>query len=353
MAKILIALENIELGGMKRATTVVGNALAASHEVTYYSFSDLPPFYGLSAPLVVASPALRLTSEAHPFKRYAQAIENFSLLAQRYDVVILAGGLLSSFAAVLKPKLPHTKLLGWMHNNITTYRDQYYAMMREEFIAGLRVLDAVVVLTDFDLGGFKKYNERTVKIWNPLTIAPKGPSKLEKHIISFTARIAIQHKGIDFAVQLATELPDDWQLAIAGGGMQEDMETFEQLINEYGAHEKIIYRGPLKDNELRDHYRNSSLFLQTSRWEGLPLVLVEAMSFGLPIIAMRQTGSAEVLNEGEFGVLIENGDIDGAAIAIQRLINSRQQQLDLAEKSLNRVRDFQIEPILKQWEALF
>ena len=75
MAKILIALENIELGGMKRATTVVGNALAASHEVTYYSFSDLPPFYGLSAPLVVASPALRLTSEAHPFKRYAKLLK--------------------------------------------------------------------------------------------------------------------------------------------------------------------------------------------------------------------------------------------------------------------------------------
>jgi len=109
----------------------------------------------------------------------------------------------------------------------------------------------------------------------------------------------------------------------------------------------------LKDNELRDHYRNSSLFLQTSRWEGLPLVLVEAMSFGLPVIAMRQTGSAEVLNDGEFGVLVGNGDVDGTAIAIQRLINSRQQQLDLAEKSLNRVRDFQIEPILKQWEALF
>ncbi|GMA69921.1 glycosyl transferase [Leuconostoc litchii] len=353
MAKILIALESIDLGGMKRATTVVGNALTLNHDVTYYTFSDVPPFYELHAPLIVASPSVKLTSDAQPFERYAKEIKNFAKLARKYDVVILAGGLLSSFAAVLKPQLSDTKLIGWMHNNITTYAKQYYAQMNEAFVDGLGSLDSIVVLTDFDLAGFQQYNSHTIKIWNPLTIEPQGYSKLDKHVISFTSRIAIQHKGIDFAVQLASKLPNDWCLAMAGDGTKEDMEIFQQLIRNTQVEDKIIYRGPLKDEELRCHYRESSLFLQTSRWEGLPLVLVEAMSFGLPIVAMRQTGSAEVLDKGKYGILVDNGDVEAAVNEISALIRDPQQRLAWSKKSIQRVHDFQIEPILKQWEMLF
>ena len=77
MTKILIALENIGLGGMKRATTVVGNALAQQHNVVYYSFSDLPPFYTLSADLLVAKRPLTLANDAKPYVKYAEQIQDF------------------------------------------------------------------------------------------------------------------------------------------------------------------------------------------------------------------------------------------------------------------------------------
>ena len=353
MTKILIALENIGLGGMKRATTVVGNALAQQHNVVYYSFSDLPPFYTLSADLLVAKRPLTLANDAKPYVKYAEQIQDFINIAREFDVVILAGGLLSSFAAVMKPQLPDTQLIGWMHNNVTTYKSQYYADMQPEFEAGLRALDTVVVLTDYDLAGFKSYNKHAVKIWNPLTITPNGRADLSQHIIAFTARIAIQHKGIDFAVKLASKLPNDWLLAIAGNGLPEDMATFQGLIEKYAAHDKIIYRGGLKDEALRQHYRDASIFLQTSRWEGLPLVLAEAMSFGLPIVAMKNTGSAEVLDGGKYGILVENGDVDGLLAAIQPLLSTQKERQYYANISLQRVEDFEMGPILEQWQALF
>jgi hypothetical protein len=146
MTKILIALENIGLGGMKRATTVVGNALAQQHNVVYYSFSDLPPFYALSAELRIAKRPLTLANDAEPYIKYAEQIQDFINLAREFDVVILAGGLLSSFAAVMKPQLPDTQLIGWMHNNVTTYKSQYYADMQTEFEAGLRCGHLILLL---------------------------------------------------------------------------------------------------------------------------------------------------------------------------------------------------------------
>lgn len=348
--KILIALENIGLGGMKRATTVVGNALSNAHHVTYYSFSDTEPFYDLKAPLVVGKTPRELDNDAKPFQRFATQIKAFEVVARDFDVVILAGGLLSSFAACLN--LPNTQLIGWMHNNVDTYQTQYYAAMREEFDAGLRALDVIIALTESDLIGFSAYNT-TVKIWNPLTITPNGPANLATHTIAFTARIAIQHKGIDFAVQLASKLPDDWQLAIAGSGSDEDMAVFKQLVLTYQATDKVIYRGALKDDDLRAHYQNASLFVQTSRWEGLPLVLAEAMSFGLPIAAMRNTGSAEVLHEGEYGILTPTADVDALYAAIEPILLDEKARRAYSEKSLLRVEDFKITPILAQWETIF
>lgn len=347
--KILMALENISLGGMKRATTVVGNAMATKHELHYYSFSNIEPFYELKAPLIYSKVPVELNSDKKPFERFEKAIKAFEDVAKQFDVLILAGGLLSSFAAKLK--LPNTKIIGWMHNNVNTYQKQYYADMQEEFNAGLRALDMIVALTESDLVGFSHYN-KTVKIWNPLTIVPDGRADLNQHTIAFTSRIAIEHKGIDFALALASKLPDNWQLAIAGNGTASEMKRFESLIIQNNVSDKIIYRGALKDDDLRKHYRAASLFLQTSRWEGLPLVLAEAMSFGLPIAAMRNTGSAEVLDEGNYGILTPAQDVDALYEAVEPLLKDITLRQEYAIRSLQRVEEFKMAPILTRWDDI-
>ena len=89
MTKILIALENIGLGGLKRATTVVGNALVENHEVSYYSFSDLEPFYNLEAPLIFGKTPVTLDNGVKPFERFATQISEFNQVASDFDVVFV------------------------------------------------------------------------------------------------------------------------------------------------------------------------------------------------------------------------------------------------------------------------
>ena len=100
------------------------------------------------------------------------------------------------------------------------------------------------------------------------------------------------------------------------------IKKFTQLVESQKA-ECIYYEGVKKDEALSSHYINSSIYVMTSRWEGMPLVLAEAMNFGLPIIAIEQTGANEVLKNGEYGIVIEQGNIIEFNKQLNRLIEDK------------------------------
>ena len=89
--------------------------------------------------------------------------------------------------------------------------------------------------------------------------------------------------------------------------------------------------------------------MSTSRWEGFGLVLLEAMSFGLPIIAFKQSGSKDILNDGEFGVLVKQGDVLELSRKLNYLINDIEVRRNFQKKSLERVNKYTPDKILKMW----
>lgn len=114
----------------------------------------------------------------------------------------------------------------------------------------------------------------------------------------------------------------------------------------------MILLGALNGKELNNHYLNSSIYIMTSRWEGMPLVLAEAMSFGLPIIAFSQTGSNEVLANGKYGVLVENGNVSELTNQLIMLINDVEKRKQYQKLSLERVEDFQLKNIITKWNEV-
>ena len=350
MKKVLMTVENLGLGGMKRAATVVGNAMTAFAEVQYYQLADGPSYYELAGRLIPAAHPVMPTNGPAPLTRFAQQITDLIavLEAEQIDVVILNAGILTSFIPQIKAALPHIKTIAWMHNNIETYFNQYYRDMRDEFVAGVVAADTVVVLTASDLAGFQTVTDKAIKIWNPVTMKIDGQADITSHKIAFTGRIAIDHKGIDIMLAVARYLPDDWQIVIAGDGLPADMARFQQLIKENHAANKIVYAGALQDEALAEHYRQASIFLSTSRWEGLPLVIVEAMSFGLPIVAANNTGSAEILEGGIYGELAPV-DAEALWLRLEPLLRNTEMRRVLAAKSLARAQDFKLAPIMQAW----
>ncbi|WP_099973903.1 glycosyltransferase [Lactobacillus terrae] len=359
--KILIALENIVMDGVKRASTVLGNSLNGhnGNEITFYSLSSDKSYYKLTAPLVTAKNPI--TSGIlnyfgnNPYHDYKQQIKDLIdyLKENKIDVVILPGGLLASFSPFIKKEVQGIRVISWMHNNYDVYMTQYYKDMKNEFVEGLKCSDYVVTLTDYDLKNYSKINKNTLKIYNPITIHSNEYSDLSVPIISFTGRIAIQHKGIDYLLELAQSLPEGWKISIAGSGPEKDMNTFYNLIDELGVEDKIIYQGALKDEELNEHYKNSSIFVSTSRWEGMPLVIGEAMSYGLPIVAMDNSGSEEFIGDDKYGKIIEQGNVDELIIFIQKLIDDISLREYYSDKSITRINDFKTDRIIEEWEKLY
>lgn len=354
--KILICVENLLMDGVKRAATVIGNELSKENEVMYFSMATTPSFFTLTAPLISVSDPVnsgRSFRGSEPLKKYASQISDLlhTLFVGDYDVVILTAGLLTSFSPRIKKEFPHIKVISWLHNNYETYMNDYYSQMRTEFITGLTNADHVVVLTDHDVMRFSKLQAKTIKIYNPLTIKSDSISTLENHVISMVSRIDIKQKGLDLLVEIAKNIPDDWKIRLAGSGP--DNDKLRTMISTANLESKLKLTGSLNDEQLALHYQTSSVFMMTSRWEGLPLVIGEAMSFGLPIISMDNTGAQEYLRGGEFGVLTQDHNVHDFNTKLEPLMASQYVRSFWANKSLQRRKDFVLSDIVMKWQNLF
>ena len=124
------------------------------------------------------------------------------------------------------------------------------------------------------------------------------------------------------------------------------------MVDSLGLSSTIKLNGPV--NQIREKYQESSIFVLSSRFEGLPLVLMEAMSCGLPPVSFTcPCGPRDIIHDGEDGILCENGDTESFAAGICRLIEDEQLRKEMGRKAAQRIQRFTIDRIMQQWDQLF
>ena len=101
-------------------------------------------------------------------------------------------------------------------------------------------------------------------------------------------------------------------------------------------------------------YEQSSFLVMSSRYEGLPMVLIEALSFGLPIISYNcPHGPSEIIEHKINGLLVENQSIKKLSVAIEQMIDDNSLQKKLSEGALITAKNYDINAITQQWIELF
>ena len=147
-------------------------------------------------------------------------------------------------------------------------------------------LDALTVLTTRDGESYGKHLKGRARIERiPNTVRDMGPGRadVDARTVLAAGRLTPQ-KGYDMLLQawpaVAAEHPD-WRLRICGDG--KDRELLERLIGEAGVGDSVSLEGPAR--ELASDMEQSSVFVLSSRHEGLPLVLLEAMSKGMAVVS--------------------------------------------------------------------
>jgi glycosyltransferase involved in cell wall biosynthesis len=155
---------------------------------------------------------------------------------------------------------------------------------------------------------------------------------------------AVEKKGFDDLLAALAALPDDlhWRLIHFGGG--EKRQALADQAQAAGLDGRIEWRGAQPQDVVLAAYRNADLFVLPSRIagdgdrDGLPNVLMEAMSQGLCVISTRVSGIPELIDDGDTGRLIDGGDCPALADILAELIADPAQRERLGQAGDVRVR---------------
>lgn len=193
-----------------------------------------------------------------------------------------------------------------------------------------------------------------VVIPNFIPQMPSIASNIETKRVIAVGRISYQ-KGFDLLVKawdlVNKELPS-WNLDIFGKEEKiGEQRTLQELIDNLGLSDKIHLNAPVKN--IGAEYCKSSIFVLSSRYEGLPMVILEALSYGLPVISFEcECGPKDIINN-TVGELVRNGDVKKLA---RVLIKNMKDFRGLKEKGANAkdlAQNYTADNVMQKWVSLF
>lgn len=208
--------------------------------------------------------------------------------------------------------------------------------------------DKFVVLTNEDRMAWGNLSNICV-IPNFLPSLPDIKAELINKKVLSIGRISFQ-KGFDLLVQawsLVSCSYPDWKLIIRGNG---DSTKLWNMINKLHLSESIFIK-PATDN-IQEEYLNSSLFVMSSRYEGLPMVLLEAMSYGLPIVTFACPCGPRDIIQHSYGTLVSKGDIHALADAIKDWIAHKEKRKSGGINARVAVSQYSQDEIMRSWIEL-
>ena len=255
-----------------------------------------------------------------------------------------------------------SKKIGELHVNRANYRnfEQGEANMfknlfakfwMQNLVSTLKQLDKFVVLTKEDRQNWFEL-ENVVVIPDPLTFSSSTYSPLTEKRVIAVGRYVYQ-KGFDLLLKswsIVEKKCPDWMLTIIGQG---DRLPYETLIDELRidrARCKLL--GPKE--RIQGEYMSSSLLVMSSRFEGFGMVLIEAMSCGLPVVSFDcPCGPKDIINNNVDGILVDSGNVEKFAESIIMLIQHPEKRKEMAIKALENVQRFRVDRIAEKWKSLF
>jgi glycosyltransferase involved in cell wall biosynthesis len=362
-------------GGVARTVTNIANLLVEHRDVRLISLFRRrgdPPGFPLDPRVSVeflvdrrAQPSrLQRLRERLPTRlSLARGEGGFSgrtdrLLAQRLGE--LAGGVLVStrpslHLAASRWAPPGVRLVGQEHSSFASRMANPQQVALLSFV--IPRLDAYVVLTQGDADSFRAWlpeiTTRIQRIPNALPWPmPVAPAPLDDKVIVSAGRLTKQ-KGFGrllMAFEPVAHAHPDWQLHIYGKGPQQS--ALERSIEQRGLQSQVALKGYARD--FASVLERASMFVLASRSEGFSMVLIEAMSAGLPLVSFDcPQGPREIIENGKNGFLVPDGDIDGFTSAVGVLVEDVDLRRRCGEQGRLRAPAYSQDVIVEEWLTLF
>ena len=338
-------------GGMERMTSIIANQLSMrGYETAIICLANEgKPFFELLPTVKV----IYLHHEKDKRMSLMRDVSRRKKLKQIYredtpDVIVFVG---SGSSMLNIPSAKGFKTVTWEHFNANV---NWHLMHPISKWMAAKYCDKVVTLTERDVINYKrKFGAKNATcIPNPTTINITQHSELSQKRVLAIGRLMPQ-KGFDLLLEAWSRVENrknGWQLRIVGSGKME--KALKEIIKHHQLQDSVEIVPP--SNNIIAQYLDASIFALSSRYEGLPLVMIEAMSAGLPIVSFDcETGPADIIIHNENGILVPKEDTDTFARELDSLINDENKRKQFAENGINRSHLFSVEMIMPKWEALF
>ncbi|MDZ8110068.1 MAG: glycosyltransferase family 4 protein [Nostoc sp. DedQUE12a] len=355
--KITLIINSLTYGGAERIMSIMANYWSAKGwQITLLTFDDnkIPDFYLDSdinyIPLGIAEKSLNamigIWNNLKRIRILRNAIINSDpdiviSFMSRINITTLLATRWSNIPVIVSERSnPEKSYLGW---NWQQLRKWTYSFADKIVFQTQRARDYFPV----------KLQNNSCIIPNMVVLPAIKKQSVEKFSIE-RSLIAmgrfVPEKGFDLLLQAFAKLKDNypqWTLTILGDGkLRPELEC---LRNELGLSDRVYFPGMV--NDTYTFLQQADIFIMSSRFEGFPNAICEAMACGLPVISTDcPSGPREIIRDGIDGILVPNEDVSALAAAIERLISNEQERNSLAAHAPEITERFSVKKIMEMWE---
>lgn len=221
-----------------------------------------------------------------------------------------------------------------------------------DYSINIWVYDRIVLLTEEDKRLHWSSDNRILVIPNPAIICPVSPSSLQNKTAIAVGRL-VNEKNFESLIRawvFVHQQHNDWSLEIWGDG--ELRGALQEQIDRKHLEKTVFLKG--YTNDILSKYSMASFLVCSSLFEGFGLMILEAMSAGLPIISYAcPCGPKNLIREGENGYLVQPGDERMLAKRICQLIEDENLRHRMGASAREYAKEYSIEKIIQKWMTLF
>lgn len=343
-------------GGTERVGSIIANVLSnAGYEVSVLSFWDHgTPYFKLNKNIKVDY-LFNPQKEGKLFRTVIYPIYKLRkyLQTNKIDVVIDIDTVLSYYTT-RAIRGTNCKLIAWEHFN---YWVMEMLQDKKRFKAKKLIkkyASKLVVLTDEDrkkhIDEYELTDDFVVSMPNPCISDIKYSYDFDNKIFVAVGRLADQKNFSDLieAWKYVEAKVTDWKLIIVGDGELKDRLLYE--ISELKL-KNVILAG--HSDDVAEYYRKASCFVLSSKYEGFPMVILEAQSYGLPVISYDcKTGPRDMIEHGVNGYLVEDRDRKSLASYMIDFTMDKNKAEKMSLSAYSGVQKFNLDNISNRWVTL-
>jgi glycosyltransferase involved in cell wall biosynthesis len=292
---------------------------------------------------------------SHTIRSIINLSRHYKTKSNRPDIIV-SFITLTNLITIVVAKLYSIKIIAQEHNSHLRFMKgrKWITDFTKKYI--YKMADTITVLTSFDIDYYERYGANVYVMPNPCSFKPisNNSHNRTKTILAVGNLDRYHHKGLDNLIELMVpifnEYPD-WRLKIAGAG-DKGLEYLTKLAKENNILDKIVFTGFITN--VSEVMNQSSIFILPSRFEGLPMVLLEAMSQGMACIAYDcKTGPSDIIENNINGLLIRDQNISEMQNGLKKLLSYEELRKKLSVQGVKSLDKYHINAVTERYEVLF